>query len=206
MYITSWNPHTYSFDLEQGKTTIAVFLKKCDKSDCTLISLLPPTCKLSQYFNLKVNSTCRRIIGGHQCVFGRNRPTYDHIVCICQVLEKNWEYNGAVHKLFIDFEKTYVSVSREVLYNILAEFGISMKLVRIIKMFKWNVKSAWVKVCLEHLIFRMVWNEDLLYHCFFSALIYNIPLGRSKKMKDWNWMEYVSFWFVLTMLMYCVKT
>jgi hypothetical protein len=39
-----------------------------------------------------------------------------------------------VHQLFIDFTKTYDSVSREVLYNILIEFGIPMKLVRLIKM------------------------------------------------------------------------
>ena len=30
----------------------------------------------------------------------------------------------AVHKLFIDFKKTYDSVRREVLYNILLVFGI----------------------------------------------------------------------------------
>jgi len=39
-----------------------------------------------------------------------------------------------VHQLFIDFKKAYNSVRREVLYNILIEFGIPMKLVRLIKM------------------------------------------------------------------------
>jgi hypothetical protein len=38
-----------------------------------------------------------------------------------------------VHQLFIDFKKAYNSVRREVLYNILIEFGISMKLVNLIK-------------------------------------------------------------------------
>ena len=50
-----------------------------------------------------------------------------------QVLEKKWEYKEAVHQLFIDFKKPYDSVRREVLYNILMEFGIPMELVRIIK-------------------------------------------------------------------------
>jgi hypothetical protein len=40
-----------------------------------------------------------------------------------------------VHQLFIDFKKAYDSVGREVLYNILIEFGVPMKLVRLIKMF-----------------------------------------------------------------------
>jgi hypothetical protein len=39
-----------------------------------------------------------------------------------------------VHQLFIDFKKAYDSVKREVLYNILVEFGIPKKLVRLIKM------------------------------------------------------------------------
>ena len=49
-------------------------------------------------------------------------------------LTKKWEYNEAVHQLFIDFKETYDSVRREVLYNILIEFGVPMKLVRLIKM------------------------------------------------------------------------
>ena len=37
-------------------------------------------------------------------------------------------------QLFIDFKKGYDSVRKEVLYNILIEFGIPRKLVRLIKM------------------------------------------------------------------------
>ena len=39
-----------------------------------------------------------------------------------------------MHQLFIDFKKTYDSDRKMVLYNILNAFGISMKLVRLIKM------------------------------------------------------------------------
>ena len=49
-------------------------------------------------------------------------------------LRKKWECNEALHLLFIDFKKAYDSVRREVLYNILIEFGVPMKLVRINKM------------------------------------------------------------------------
>jgi len=37
-----------------------------------------------------------------------------------------------VNKLFIDFMKAYDSVRREVLYNIFIQFGVPMKLVRLI--------------------------------------------------------------------------
>ena len=50
------------------------------------------------------------------------------------MLEKKWEYNKAVHQLFVDFKKAYDSIRREVLYNILMEFGIPKKLIRLIKM------------------------------------------------------------------------
>jgi hypothetical protein len=65
--------------------------------------------------------------------FNVNRFT-DQIFCICQILKKKWDYNWTVHHLFIDSEKAYDIVRKEVLYNILTEFGVSMKLVQPIKM------------------------------------------------------------------------
>ena len=38
-----------------------------------------------------------------------------------------------MHHLFIDFKKGYDSVMREVLYHVRIEFGIPMKLVRLLK-------------------------------------------------------------------------
>jgi len=44
-----------------------------------------------------------------------------------------FEYSEALHQLLIDLKKAYDSVRWEVLYNILIEFCISMKLARLIK-------------------------------------------------------------------------
>ena len=74
------------------------------------------------------------IFRDHRCGFQCKRSTTDHMFCFRQILEKKWEYNEAVYHLFIDFKKANDSVRREVLYNILIEFGIPMKLVRLIKM------------------------------------------------------------------------
>jgi hypothetical protein len=49
-----------------------------------------------------------------------------------QQWKEKWEYNGMVHQLFVDFKKAYDS--REVLYNIVLEFGVPKELVRLIKM------------------------------------------------------------------------
>jgi hypothetical protein len=60
--------------------------------------------------------------------------TTDQILCIRQTLERKCEYIKTVHQLLIDFKKAYDSVRKEVLYNIVTEFGVSMILVRLIKM------------------------------------------------------------------------
>ena len=76
----------------------------------------------------------RKLWGGHQCGFRRNRSTADRIFCIRQILEKKWGYNEAVHQIFIEFKPACNSVRREVLYNNFIEFSIPMKMVRLIEM------------------------------------------------------------------------
>jgi len=45
-----------------------------------------------------------------------------------------WEHNGTIDQLLTDFKKAYNSVRQEVLYNILSEVGVLLKLVSPIKM------------------------------------------------------------------------
>jgi len=123
---------------EWKKPIIVPIHKKGDKTDCNNyrgISLLPTTYKiLSNILLPRLIPYAKEIIGDHQCGFRRNRSTIDHIFCIRQIHEKKWEYNEEVHQLFIDFKKAYDSVRREVLYKTVIEFGISRKLVRLVKM------------------------------------------------------------------------
>jgi hypothetical protein len=49
-------------------------------------------------------------------------------------MHQTQEYNEAVHQLFIDFKNAYDSDRRKILYNILIEFGIPMKLIKLMKM------------------------------------------------------------------------
>jgi hypothetical protein len=88
-------------------------------------------------FNILLSSLtpwAEEIIGNYQCGFRSNRSAADLISCIRQTTEEKWEHNEAVPQLFIDFKESYDSVRREPLYNILFQFGITMQLVRLIKM------------------------------------------------------------------------
>jgi hypothetical protein len=73
----------------------------------------------------------------------------DQIFSIHHILEKKWEYNGTVHKLFTEFKKAFDSIRREVLYNILIEFEIPRILVGLIKM------------CLNEIYSRVHIGKDL---------------------------------------------
>jgi len=65
------------------------------------ISLLPSTYKiLSNILLSRLTSYAEEIIGDHQCGFRHNRSTTDHLFCVCQILEKNLDYNKAVHQPF----------------------------------------------------------------------------------------------------------
>jgi hypothetical protein len=102
---------------EQWKESIIVpIYKQSDKTDCSNyqdISLLTTTYKI--LFNillLRLTPSAKEITGENQCGFRCNKSTTDHIFCIREILEKKWEYNEAVHLLFLDFKKAYDSVRR----------------------------------------------------------------------------------------------
>jgi hypothetical protein len=123
---------------QQWKESIIIPIhKKGDKTECNNyrgISLLSTAYKILSNILLARLIPYVKVIGVHQCGFRRNRSTTDQIFYIRQILEKQWEYNGTVRQVLIDFKKAHHSVKREVLYNIMLEFGIPKKLVRLMKM------------------------------------------------------------------------
>ena len=76
--------------------------------------------------------------------------------------------------LFIDCKKAYDSVRLEVLYNILIEFGIPMKLVRLIKMCL-NETYCRVRVG-KHLSHMFPVRNDLKQGDVLSPLLFNFAL------------------------------
>jgi hypothetical protein len=64
-----------------------------DKTDCRIyrrISILSATYKILSYILLsRLTPNAEEINEDHQCGFGWNRTTADHIFCIRQILQKN---------------------------------------------------------------------------------------------------------------------
>jgi hypothetical protein len=91
-----------------------------------------------------------------------------------------------VHQLFIDFKKACDSIKREVLYNILLEFGLPKKLVRLIKM---CLNESYNKVRIGKYLSDTfpvqngLKQEVALLPCS-SVLSWSIPSGKSKKIKS----------------------
>ena len=161
--------------------TVPVY-KKGDKTYCSnyrVISLLPTLHKvLSNILQSRLIPYAEEIIGDHHFGFQRNRSTTDHIFCTHQILEKKWEYNESVHQLFIDFKKASDSVRRKVSYNILIEFVIPMKWVRLVNVCQTETYSTvWVGKNLSDMfpIRNSLKQEDTLLPLLFNfALEYAI--------------------------------
>ena len=86
---------------------------------------LYPTSVLS-----RLTPCAEEITEDHLRGFRRNMPTNGHIrvLCIRHILMKKWEYNEAVHQLFMGFKTAYDLVRREAVCNILFESGIPIRL------------------------------------------------------------------------------
>ena len=112
-------------------------IKKADKTVCSNyrgISILPTTYKLlSNILLSKLTRYAGKLLGIVNVDFEAAGQLLIIYSAFVKYLKK-WEYDEAVHHLFIDFKKAYDSVRREVLCNILIAFGIPMKLVRLINM------------------------------------------------------------------------
>jgi hypothetical protein len=105
-----WNKNEL---LKEWKESITVPIckraNKADYSNYRGISLLSSTYNILSYILLsRLTPNAEGINEYHQCGFGCNRSTADHIFGICKILQKKSEYNEVVPQLFIDFKKTCI--------------------------------------------------------------------------------------------------
>ena len=85
-----------------------------------------------------------------------------------------------MHQKFKEFKKAYNAVQREVLYNILVEFGIPTKLVRLIKMYPNETYGrVWVG---KHLSDMFPMKNGLKQGDALQPLLFNFALEHAIRM------------------------
>jgi hypothetical protein len=98
----------------------------------------------------------------------------DQILIRFFAFDSESEYSETVYQLFVHFKKAFVSVRRKVLYNILIEFGVPTKLVRLIKMCLSETYSK-VRIC-KHLPDSFPIQNGLKQRYALSPLLSNFAL------------------------------
>jgi len=177
---SSWNKE--ELPVEWKESIVIPTFKKGVKTDCSNyggLLLLSITCKiLSNIFFSRLTQYSEEIIGDRQCGFRHNTSITDHTFCILQILEKNW-ITMKEHQVFIDFKKAYDSVREGILCNNLTEYGIPMKLAKLIKMFL-NETYSRVRV-VKHLSdmfpIKNGLKKEMIYRHWFLTLFYSMPSG-----------------------------
>ena len=133
-------PHEWNFGI------ICPILKKGDPMTCSNyrgISLLNTAYKIFSYIlYARLSEHTERIIGRYQCGFRKGKSTTNQIFTVSQIMEKTVEYQIGVHHLFIDFKSAYDSIYQEKLLYAMTEFGIPLKLIRLVQATMTNVQCS----------------------------------------------------------------
>jgi len=81
----------------------------------------------------KIKSYIEKITRYYQNGFRDGRSVIDNMFVRKIINKKIWEYNQSVHYLFIDFQKAYDSIRRDMLWKCMEEFKILKKLINMCK-------------------------------------------------------------------------
>ncbi|CAM4859591.1 unnamed protein product [Rotaria socialis] len=126
--------------IEDWSTAIIIrlFKNKGDKRDCGNyrgISLLPVASKVfSRLILNRVQKHLGTQIMEQQAGFQSNRSTIDHIFALKLLMEKTRDHNKSLFLCFIDIQKAYDSINREILWCICRHYGLTTKIVRLLQL------------------------------------------------------------------------
>lgn len=166
---------------EDWQTGVVVpIFKKGDQRDCsnyrgiTLLSLP------GKVYARVLERRCRQIVESKiqdsQCGFRAGRGTTDQLFTLRQVYEKAWEFGQSVYTSFIDLEKAYDRVPRDLLWSVLREYGIDGQLLAAIQSLYDDCKS-----CVRINGHKSAWfwvRVGLRQGCVLSPLLFIIFMDR----------------------------
>nr|XP_049577496.1 glycine receptor subunit alpha-3 isoform X1 [Syngnathus scovelli] len=135
LYNVVWTSGTVPLDWQTG--VVVPLFKKGDRRVCsnyrgiTLLSL--PGKVYSGVLERRVRREVEPRIQEEQCGFHPGRGTVDQLYTLGRILEGAWEFAQPVHMCFVDLEKAFDRVPREVLWRVLREYGVPSQLIRAVR-------------------------------------------------------------------------
>jgi hypothetical protein len=160
-----------------NESIIVPIHKKGNKTDCNNyrgISLLSISYKILLNVLSRLSLYIDEITGINDVGFDATYQLLIRFSTFVRSWRKTWEYNEKAHQLSINFKKACGSVRREVLYNILIEFEVHMKLVRLIKEY---LNETYSKACIcKHLSDSFLIQNGLKQGDALSSLLFYFAL------------------------------
>ena len=124
---------------------IRLYKGKGDKQVCDNyrgISLLVVASKVfSRVILNRVQILLDRQLLEEQAGFRSNRSTIDQIFTLKMIMEKSREHNKPLFMCFVDIQKAYDSVNRELLWQICKHYGLAAKTVRMLQLLYKDTKA-----------------------------------------------------------------
>ena len=125
---------------------IRLFKNKGDKTQCyhyrSITLLLVVASKLFTRVTLnRVQGLIDRQILETQTGFRTNRSTVDQIFTLKMAMEKSREFDRPMFMCFIDIQKVYDSVNRDLLWKICRQYGLTEKTVCMVKLVHQNSRA-----------------------------------------------------------------
>ena len=98
------------------------------------ITLLPVAAKvLGKVINTRIRDAVDTMLRQEQAGFRRGRRTTEQIFILRNIIEQVIEWNANLYVCFVDFEKAFDSIDRGILWGIMGEYGIPLKLITMVK-------------------------------------------------------------------------
>nr|KAG5698284.1 hypothetical protein BaRGS_016986 [Batillaria attramentaria] len=122
----------------QWKEGIVIKLpKKGDLRDCSnyrgIMLLSVPGKVLNRILLERMREAVDPMLRDQQAGFRRNRSCADQIASLRIIVEQSLEWNSPLYINFIDYEKAFDSVDREVLWKLLRHYGVPGKIISLIQ-------------------------------------------------------------------------
>ena len=177
IFIEVWNGG--EMPQEWKDATIKVLYKKGDRSNCSNfrgISLLSHVGKvLAKIITNRLSAFCEAndILPEEQCGFRPGRSTVCMLFVVRRLQELGRRRRIPLYMCFIDLQKAYDSVDRELLWKVLARAGIPTEMIAVIRKFHVGMRAR-VRMDDGELSDWFPVTQGLRQGCSMSPLLFNV--------------------------------